>query len=67
MKQYEWKAVQEGRRYKYWEDIIKAKESYLKGYQQALDDIKNNVDIYEEIMVEFSNGDHQIYEKNSSN
>lgn len=60
MRKYEKKAVDEGRRFKYWQDVVNVKESYLKGYREALEDIQNGIDGTELVEVEFKDGDHQI-------
>lgn len=60
MRLYEKKAVDNGRKFKYWEAIVSNKESYLQGYREALEDIKNGIDGSELVEVEFKDGEHQI-------
>lgn len=60
MKLYERKAVLQGNQFKYWQDIINVKESYLIGYRQALEDLANGIDPNQEVEVEFRDGEHQV-------
>ena len=67
MKLYEKMAIETGKRYKQWDYIIPAKESYLQAVQDVLDLMNDDTPVgvlksylNEEVEVEFKDGDHQL-------
>lgn len=68
MKLYEKMAIETGKRYKQWDYIIPAKESYLQAVQDVLDLMNDDTPVgvlksymSEEVEVEFKDGEHQLY------
>ncbi len=53
-------AVEWAKKYKDWDKIIIAKDSYLEAYSKGREDAMFNIDGTKEVEIEFNNGNHQL-------